>query len=119
MFTPDCAEYGHYSSGVSAPGIAFSIQTFSAKLTSALSTSLGAFALAAIGFKEGEGAIQSADFAGKFWTASMIVPLIGLVAGAIILTKYKLRDNYVEVITDCNNGKISKEEADKALAGKI
>ncbi|MDR1640049.1 MAG: glycoside-pentoside-hexuronide (GPH):cation symporter [Clostridiales bacterium] len=119
MFTPDCAEYGHYHSGIAAPGISFSIQTFSAKLTAALSTSLGAFALAIIGFVEGEGATQSADFIGKFWNASMLIPLIGLAGGFLILTKYKLRDKYVDIITRCNTGQISKEEADKLLDGHI
>ncbi|MDR1640051.1 MAG: glycoside-pentoside-hexuronide (GPH):cation symporter [Clostridiales bacterium] len=119
MFTPDCAEYGHYHSGIAAPGISFSIQTFSAKLTAALSTSLGAFALAIIGFVEGEGATQSADFAGKFWNASMLIPLIGLAGALLILTKYKLRDKYVDIITRCNTGQISREEADKLLDGHI
>ena len=35
MFTPDCAEYGEYKSGISAKGITFAIQTFSVKITGA------------------------------------------------------------------------------------
>ncbi|NLC79033.1 MAG: hypothetical protein GX683_04830 [Ruminococcaceae bacterium] len=32
MFTPDCAEYGRYTTGINATGITFAIQTFSVKL---------------------------------------------------------------------------------------
>ena len=46
MFTPDCAEYGQYKSGISAKGITFAIQTFSVKITAAVSSSL---ALALLG----------------------------------------------------------------------
>jgi Na+/melibiose symporter-like transporter len=37
LFTPGCAEYGRYKTGIAARGITFSTQTFSAKLISALS----------------------------------------------------------------------------------
>ena len=46
MFTPDCAEYGEFKSGISAKGITFAIQTFSVKITAAVSSSL---ALALLG----------------------------------------------------------------------
>ena len=45
MFTPDCAEYGQYKSGISAKGITFAIQTFSVKITGAVSSSLALFLL--------------------------------------------------------------------------
>ena len=45
MFTPDCAEYGEYKSGISAKGITFAIQTFSVKITGAVSSSLALFLL--------------------------------------------------------------------------
>ena len=46
MFTPDCAEYGEYKSGISAKGITFAIQTFSVKITGAVSSALALFLLA-------------------------------------------------------------------------
>jgi Na+/melibiose symporter-like transporter len=119
MFTPDCAEYGLFKSGISAPGISFSIQTFSAKLTAALATSLGAACLAAIGFVEGVGAEQTAGFADKFWLVTTWVPVVGSILGIIVLSFYKLRDNSVQVMAKCNAGEISREEAMKALEGKF
>ena len=40
MFTPDCAEYGKYKTGIDAKGITFAIQTFMCKLTGAISGSV-------------------------------------------------------------------------------
>ena len=41
MFIADCAEYGHYVTGQRNQGVAFSVQTFTAKFTSAISTAIG------------------------------------------------------------------------------
>ena len=38
MFTPDCAEYGQYKTGVDAKGITFSIQTFTTKIAAAVAS---------------------------------------------------------------------------------
>jgi glycoside/pentoside/hexuronide:cation symporter, GPH family len=117
MFTPDCAEYGTFKTGISAPGISFSIQTFTIKLTSAISTALGAACLAFIGFVEGEGAVQVAGFADKLFAVTIWVPAVGLTIGAVILSFYKLRDKDVQIMAKCNAGEISREEAYKALEG--
>ena len=45
MFNPDCAEYGEYKTGISAKGITFAIQTFSVKITGAVSSALALFLL--------------------------------------------------------------------------
>ena len=118
MFTPDCAEYGLFKSGISAPGISFSIQTFTSKLTAALATSLGAACIAAIGFIEGEGAVQTERFAGNLWTVTSWVPVVGSIIGIVILLKYKLRDKQVQIMAKCNAGEISREEALNALGDK-
>jgi Na+/melibiose symporter-like transporter len=115
MFTPDFAEYGHYKTGVSAPGIAFSLQTFTAKLTAAISASMGLLALAAIGFVEGEGAAQSADFNEKFWLVYSFLPCVGAALSLPVLWMYKLRDKDVQVMTNCNSGEITREEAERLL----
>jgi len=118
MFTPDCLEYGLYKTGISAPGISFSIQTFSIKLTSAISTTVGAFALAAIGFVEGENAVQKTGFGSKLWMVYILVPAIGALCSLFLFRKYKLRDKDVKVMTKCNNGEISREEAEIQLGEK-
>ena len=59
MFTPDCAEYGQYKSGVSATGITFAIQTFSVKITAAVSSSLALFLLGLFNWIS----VEASDFA--------------------------------------------------------
>ncbi len=118
MFTPDCVEYGLYKTGVSAPGISFSIQTFTAKLTGAISTALGLFALAVIGFVSGEGAVQAAGFDQKFWLVYMLVPAIGSLLSLPVLRLYKLRDKDVQVMAKCNAGELPRAEADALLEGR-
>lgn len=115
MFTPDVAEYGHYKTGVRASGIAFSVQTFTAKLTGAISTAMGLFALAVIGFIEGEGALQLAGFNDKFWFIYALLPCVGAAISLLVLWMYKLRDKDVQIMTDCNSGSISREEAESLL----
>ena len=115
MFTPDCAEYGMYKSGIDASGVSFSVQTFSAKFTAAIATSLGALVLTFIGFIEGEGAVQMDGFADKLWIAQNVSSLIGVVLSGLLLTQYKLRDKYVQVMVKCNAGEITREEAENLL----
>ena len=118
MFTPDCAEYGRYKSGIAAPGITFATQTFFVKLQSALLTSVAALALGMIGFVEGEGAVQAAGFAKTLWNTSIILPVIGTVLALIVLRMYKLNDHDVELMAKCNSGEITREEAEAKMINK-
>ncbi|MDR0858703.1 MAG: glycoside-pentoside-hexuronide (GPH):cation symporter [Oscillospiraceae bacterium] len=119
MFTPDCSEYGHFKNGIPASGLAFSMQTFSAKMTAAISTAAAGLSLWAIGFIEGEGAAQVNGFNDKLWAIYLLVPAVGTLLSLPILSRYKLRDKYVQIMVKCNTGEISREEADKQLGGKF
>ncbi len=119
MFTPDCAEYGLYKTGINATGITFAIQTFSVKLMTAVATALGTFCLGLIGYVKGEGAIQAAGFAGTLWTVYTIVPTIGMFIAVFILLGYKLRDKDVAAMAKYNAGEITREEADAQITCKL
>ncbi|MDR1068601.1 MAG: glycoside-pentoside-hexuronide (GPH):cation symporter [Clostridiales Family XIII bacterium] len=119
MFTPDCVEYGLYRSGINASGIAFSIQTFTAKFSTAMATAVGAFALAVIGFVETEGALQAANFPDKLWVVFTLLPAAGSLAALPFLFNYKLRDKYAQIMAKANSGEITREEADKQLDGRF
>ena len=118
MFTPDCAEYSTYKLGISAPGVAFSIQTFSVKLTSALASSLSALFLFLIGYISTEGAVQPAGFTGRLWIVYNFVPAAGYLIGALLFSRYKLRDKDVQIMTKANSGEITREESSVLLGGK-
>ncbi len=137
-FTPDCAEYGQYTTGTEAKGITFAIQTFAVKLAAAISGSMGLALLGWFGFKtkfmmdgveqqvssfadlERINAIsqQSSGALDGLWFTYNVVPIIGLVIALIIWCFYKLNDKDVQVMADCNVGKITKDEAEKLLSRK-
>ena len=137
-FTPDCAEYGQYTTGTEAKGITFAIQTFAVKLAAAISGSMGLALLGWFGFKtefvvdgvkqevtsfadlEAINAIaqQSNEALDGLWFTYNIVPIIGIVIALVIWCFYKLNDKDVQVMADCNVGKITKSEAEKLLSKK-
>ena len=128
MFTPDCAEYGEYVSGISAKGITFAIQTFSTKLTSAVSSSLALFLLglfrwvsveaesfqelAKLGIRQSDAALQC------LWIVYALVPVIGMAVSVLFYLRYKLNDKDVQIMAACNAGKITRAEAEKQLSRK-
>ncbi|MDR0416355.1 MAG: glycoside-pentoside-hexuronide (GPH):cation symporter [Propionibacteriaceae bacterium] len=118
MFTPDCVEYGLYKTGVNASGVAFAVQTFTAKFTAAIGTAVGAFALAAIGYVEKEGAVQAPGFEGKLWAIFTVVPALCSLLAVPLLLQYKLRDKDVQVMARANTGEITRGEADALLGGR-
>ncbi len=130
MFTPDCAEYGKYTSGIEANGITFAIQTFMVKLTAAISGALGMFLLGlkSTGWKSVEvenfqelstsGVIQSPHALDVLWFVYVMIPAIGCLAGLIIWKFYKLNDKDVQIMADCNAKKITREEAEALLSRK-
>ena len=128
MFTPDCAEYGQYKSGISAKGITFAIQTFSVKITGAISSSLALFLLGlfawisveaesfaeleAMGIQQSDGALAG------LWFVYAMVPVIGMVISAVFFLFYHLNDKDVQIMAKCNSGEISREEAERLLSRK-
>lgn len=119
LFTADCAEYGNFVTGERAQGMAFSIQTFTAKLTGALSGAVGMFVLGLIGFVEGEGAAQTENTIAWIWRLNTIVPVISAVAAFVILASfYRLRTKDVALMMRANAGEITKEEAVEGFSRK-
>ena len=128
MFTPDCAEYGQYKSGISAKGITFAIQTFSVKITGAVSSSLALFLLGCFQWITVEAEsfeqlaamnIQQSDMAMKgLWAVYALVPVIGLIIATFFYLGYKLNDKDVQIMAKCNSGEITRAEAEKLLSRK-
>jgi Na+/melibiose symporter-like transporter len=122
MFTPDCAEYGKFKTGIEAKGITFAIQTFMVKLTGAVSSALSLFLLGVIGWKDVSqaenfeqlkelGITQTPETLEGLWFIFIMVPAIGVALGAICWMLYRLSDHDVQLMTEANNGKITREEA--------
>ena len=128
MFTPDCAEYGQYKSGISAKGITFAIQTFSVKITGAISSALALFLLGLFHWVSVEaesfeelatlGIQQSAGALNGLWIVYALVPVIGMIISTFFYLGYKLNDKDVQIMAKCNAGDITREEAEKLLSRK-
>ncbi len=154
-FTPDCAEYGQFTTGTEAKGITFAIQTFAVKLSAAISSGLGLVLLGYFNFKtkfmgseienieqlieknlvtlQPDGAVkietfanlqaieaasrQTAEAIDGLWFTYNIVPIVGLVIALGIWFFYRLKDNQIQIMADCNAGKISKDKAKALLEG--
>ncbi len=123
MFTPDCAEYGRFKSGTEAKGITFAVQTFMAKLTGSISGALGLFILGleSVGWKmvevgsfqelEQSGVTQTPHALNMLWLIFMLIPAIGGLLAYIVWLFYDLKDKDVQVMIECNTGKITREQA--------
>ena len=128
MFTPDCAEYGEYKSGISAKGITFAIQTFSVKITGAVSSSLALFLLGLFGWISVEAESfeqlaamniqQSAAALIGLWIVYALVPVIGMIISTFFYLGYKLNDKDVQIMAKCNSGEITREKAQQLLSRK-
>ena len=121
MFTPDCAEYGRFKTGIDAKGITFSLQTLMAKATSAIAGSLGLAIIGLAGWINieassfadlaAQGVAQPDSAVNALWIACILVPAIGNFIAFLILHLYRLKDSDVKLMMRCNAGEISREEA--------
>lgn len=119
MLIADTVEYGTYKTGTRAAGISFSLQTFTAKLKNGLIGTVILSSLALVGFVEGENAVQPAGVADGVWGLFCLLPAAGFAIALIILKScYKLRTKDVQIMSQYNNGQISREEAESKLAEK-
>ena len=119
MLIADTVEYGTYKTGIRAAGISFSLQTFVAKLKNGLIGFVVLLSLSAVGFVEGENAVQPEGVADGVWGLFCLLPAVGFaIALVILLLGYKLRTKDVQTMSRYNNGELSREEAEAALAEK-
>jgi Na+/melibiose symporter-like transporter len=127
MFSADCIEYGTYKSGNRAEGVTFAIQTFSTKMTGAIS---GFVAMGFLGWLFNYQSsyyvnnilivpLQPDSAVNGIWFMYSFFPAIGaFISFMILLFLYKLRDNDVQIMADINSGKISRMEGEKLLFGR-
>lgn len=119
MLVADTVEYGTYKTGTRAAGITFSLQCFAAKLKNGLIGTVVLFSLASVGFVEGENAVQPAGVADGVWGLFCLLPAAGYaVALVMLMVFYKLRSKDVQIMSQYNNGQITKVEAEAVLASK-
>ena len=114
-FCTDYVEYGHYKTGLRREAITFSLQTFSTKFTSAISTSLGA---AVLGWIQYDGAleVQTARTVDLIWQTGHLIPLAGLLLVIPLVLRCNLWSKDAQVMADVNAGKLTREEGEAMLS---
>jgi len=119
MLIADTVEYGTYKTGTRAAGTTFSLQCFAAKLKNALIGSVVLLSLSSIGFIEGENVVQPEGVADGVWALFCLFPAAGFVIALIVLLLfYKLKTKDVQIMSQYNNGQISREVAEAFLGEK-
>lgn len=109
----DCVEYGTFKTGARKEGITFALQSFVSKLNAAFASAFAGIALELVGY-QGELEVQSAAATQGIWNCTFLIPAAGQLLAVWLLFRYNLRDRDVQLMSDCNAGRISREEA---LAG--
>lgn len=125
---PDTIEYTRYKTGKDCSGIFYSLNSFIAKATAGIASSLGLYILAMAGWKEikadsfadlaAQGTTQSAEAIKALWSCSYLIPAIGAFAAAVIMLLYNLRDKDAELMAKCNAGIISRAECEVQFSRK-
>ncbi len=106
----DCVEYGTFKTGVRKEGITFALQSFVSKLNAAFASAFTGIALELIGY-QGELEVQSAAATQGIWNCTFLIPAAGQLLAIWLLFRYDLKDKDVQLMSDCNSGKISRDEA--------
>lgn len=118
QFTGDFVEYGEYVTGKRLQGTAYSIQTFVFKFMNAVPGALAMILLGVFGFVSGEGVSQPQSAVSAIWVLFILSPVAGAVISIPIFSRYKLRDETVQIMAAANSGDITRKEAEEKLAGK-
>lgn len=106
----DCVEYGTFKTGVRKEGITFALQSFVSKLNAAFAAAFTGIVLELIHY-EGELAVQSAATTQGIWSCTFLIPATGQLLALWLLFRYDLKDKDVQLMSDCNSGSLSREEA--------
>ncbi|MBR1758816.1 MAG: MFS transporter [Lachnospiraceae bacterium] len=119
IFIADCIEYGEFTTGERNQGVAFSLKAFVNKMVVALAGALGMACLAAIGYVE-NGVAQTPQVIHGIWVLYSLAPAAGtVIALAVLLLFYPLRDRDVKAMTAVNRGEMTKEEALEQISKKV
>ncbi|HAX72287.1 MAG TPA: MFS transporter [Firmicutes bacterium] len=86
LFTVDCIEYGTYKTGQRAEGVAFSLQTFTVKLSAAVAGAVSGFVLHGIGYQPGT--YQTPEALDGIWNMYVLYPIFGAIIAVYIFWRY-------------------------------
>lgn len=109
MFYTDAIEYDHYKNGTRFEAVTFAAQTFSSKITTAISGGLGMWIIGIAGYKAavaGETVTQTSTALHALWASLNLGPVVGSIIAIFIMAKYyDLSDARVKQMIEANHAK--------------
>ncbi len=111
----DCIEYGTFKTGIRKEGITFALQSFISKVIAAFASANAALIFHFIGY-DGSLETQPDNIVNIIWKCCMLIPMAGMILGLGFLFAYNLKDKDVQLMSDANEGRITKEEALQQLS---
>lgn len=106
----DCIEYGTFKTGIRKEGITFAMQSFVSKVIAAFAAANAGIIFHLINYNP-QLSVQPEATIHIIWACTLLLPMLGQILGIGFLFAYKLRDKDVQLMSDANAGKITKEEA--------
>lgn len=106
----DCIEYGTFKTGIRKEGITFALQSFISKVIAAFASANGALIFHFAKY-DGSLAAQPPEMVDLIWKCCMLMPAAGMIFGIGFLFAYNLKDKDVQLMSDANEGKITRKEA--------
>lgn len=106
----DCIEYGTFKTGIRKEGITFAMQSFVSKVIAAFAAANAGIILHFLNY-DSRLSVQPPETINIIWACTLLLPMLGQVLGMGFLFAYKLRDRDVQLMSDANAGRITKEEA--------
>ncbi len=111
----DCIEYGTFKTGIRKEGITFALQSFISKVIAAFASANASLIFHFVGY-DGSLEVQPDNIVNVIWKCCMLMPMAGMILGLGFLFAYNLKDKDVQLMSDANEGKITKEEALQQLS---
>ena len=106
----DCIEYGTFKTGIRKEGITFALQSFISKVIAAFASANASLIFHFIGY-DGSLETQPDNIVNIIWKCCLLLPMTGMILGIGFLFAYNLKDSDVQLMSNTNEGKITKEEA--------
>lgn len=132
FIAPDTIEYTRYKTGKDCSGIFYALNSFVAKATTGVGSSIGLLILGWFGWnqikagsyeellemgtKVGEAAYQTPEAIHGMWVVYTLIPGLGFLLAALTLLFYRLNDKDAELMAKCNSGEITRQECEAKLS---
>jgi Na+/melibiose symporter-like transporter len=123
---PDTIDYTRYKTGQDCAGIFYALDGFVQKATAGVASAIAFFILGLGGWVtiqadsfaelQAENVTQPDSALAALWITVTLVPALGALACAGVLSLYRLRDADAALMAKCNAGEITRDECEAQIS---